>query len=147
MNYSKTYILQAREAFKNPPFSVEFLAKHGKTWDKADFLQCGEKRMCYNNAASLAVSENWYYAEGYACPKKLKLPLMHAWCVRPDGSIVDPTWEDGTDYFGAVFVPRFVYEWMVECGYAGIFENLFIMCRKFDDLTAHLETGLVSICP
>ncbi|MEU0900054.1 hypothetical protein [Streptomyces massasporeus] len=63
---------------------------------------------CYSNAARYAYEHRHtglVYAEGYALPDGVDFPLAHAWCVRPDGTAVDPTWADkpGRAYIGVAF--------------------------------------------
>lgn len=62
----------------------------------------GERRQCYRNAAMLAMEHpELVYCEGYACPKDL-IPVHHAWCVTPTGTVVDSTWDAPAEaeYFG-----------------------------------------------
>lgn len=35
-------------------------------------------------------------------------PVAHAWCVDPEHFVVDTTWEEGKDYFGAPFRAEYV---------------------------------------
>ncbi|MCZ0984152.1 hypothetical protein O1L60_46175 [Streptomyces diastatochromogenes] len=67
-----------------------------------------EPRLCYSNAARYARdhrSEGLVYAEGFALPGGVDFPLAHAWCVRADGTVLDPTWADtpGRAYIGVAF--------------------------------------------
>ncbi|MFE3632331.1 hypothetical protein [Streptomyces goshikiensis] len=65
-----------------------------------------EVKECFGNAA-------WYadrhpgllYAEGYALPHHGAPPVEHGWCVRPDGTVLDPSWTSpvGLAYIGLVF--------------------------------------------
>lgn len=63
-------------------------------------------RLCYGNAARYALShrdEGVVYAEGFALTHAgLDFYLPHAWVVRPDGTVLDPTWDDapGRAYVG-----------------------------------------------
>ncbi|MFC8006854.1 hypothetical protein ACFUCH_12040 [Streptomyces olivaceus] len=63
-------------------------------------------RLCYSNAARYAQShrdEGVVYAEGFALTHAgLYFYLPHAWVVRPDGTVLDPTWDDapGRAYVG-----------------------------------------------
>lgn len=67
-------------------------------------LAPGEAGRCYRDAARLSASEtDLLYAEGWAWSGLGA--ERHAWCVRPDGSVVDPTWTDATAYLG-VTIPR-----------------------------------------
>ncbi|MET9118839.1 hypothetical protein ABZX38_32185 [Streptomyces longwoodensis] len=60
-------------------------------------------RLCYSNAARYARdhhTQGLLYAEGFAAT--LDVYLSHAWTVRPDGCVIDPTWDDepGRAYVG-----------------------------------------------
>ncbi|MFB7836167.1 hypothetical protein [Streptomyces sp. NPDC056056] len=62
-------------------------------------------RQCYMNAARYAQDhpeEQLLYAEGFARMQRMDLDLAHAWCVRPDGTVLDPTWDTapGRAYVG-----------------------------------------------
>ena len=63
-------------------------------------------RLCYSNAARYALAhrdEGLVYAEGFALTHhELDFYLPHAWVVRPDGTVLDPTWDDapGRAYVG-----------------------------------------------
>jgi len=63
---------------------------------------------CFTNATKLAFeNRNLVYTEGVArrfCGKRY-LPFFHAWCIRQDGTVIDPTWADpsGIEYFGIAF--------------------------------------------
>ena len=65
------------------------------------------KKLCYANSAAYATqhqAEGIVYAEGMASIKVggADFPLPHAWVVRPDGTVIDPTWGDipGQTYIG-----------------------------------------------
>jgi hypothetical protein len=93
------------------PTRYHLLLDHGRRFtatppptDLADM----EPRLCYSNAARYARAhrpDGLVYAEGYALPQGVDFPLAHAWCVRPDGTVVDPTWADapGRAYIGVAF--------------------------------------------
>ncbi|MFD7954381.1 hypothetical protein ACFV4X_12890 [Streptomyces ardesiacus] len=82
-------------------------------------------RLCYSNAARYALEhqdQGVVYAEGFA-QTHVGLPyyLPHAWVARPDGTALDPTWDDEPDraYVGvAVADPRL---WPVDGG--GLLED------------------------
>lgn len=63
-------------------------------------------RLCYSNSARYAQAhrdEGVVYAEGFALTHAgLDIFLPHAWVVRPDGTVLDPTWDDapGRAYVG-----------------------------------------------
>ncbi|MFB7896140.1 hypothetical protein ACFC1B_07395 [Streptomyces xiamenensis] len=65
------------------------------------------KRLCYSNSARYATkhqAEGVVYAEGLALIRMggAAFHLPHAWVVRRDGTVLDPTWDDrrGEDYVG-----------------------------------------------
>ena len=35
-------------------------------------------------------------------------PVAHAWCVDPEGFVVDTTWDEGMDYLGVPFRTEYV---------------------------------------
>lgn len=77
-------------------------------------------RLCYSNAARFALAhrgDDFIYAEGFALTHVgTDFYLPHAWVVRPDGTVLDPTWDDepGRAYLGvAVADPRL---WPVDGG-------------------------------
>ncbi|MFK0288439.1 hypothetical protein ACIQVL_49395 [Streptomyces sp. NPDC090499] len=77
-------------------------------------------RLCYSNAARYALShrdEGLVYAEGFALTHhEFDVSLPHAWVVRPDGTVLDPTWDDqpGRAYVGiAIADPQL---WPVDGG-------------------------------
>lgn len=62
--------------------------------------------ICHLNAARYALAhqgEGVVYGEGFALMRAgLDLCVPHAWAVRPDGTVLDPTWDDapGRAYVG-----------------------------------------------
>jgi hypothetical protein len=93
------------------PTHCHLLLSHGRrftTTQPPTDLVGMEPRLCYSNAARYARVHSpagLIYAEGYALPHGVDFPLAHAWCVRPDGTVVDPTWADtpGRAYIGVAF--------------------------------------------
>ncbi|MFE1343701.1 hypothetical protein [Streptomyces sp. NPDC058757] len=63
-------------------------------------------RLCYSNSARYAQAhrdEGVVYAEGFSLTHAgIDVYLPHAWVVRPDGTVLDPTWHDapGRAYVG-----------------------------------------------
>ncbi|MFD8727776.1 hypothetical protein [Streptomyces sp. NPDC059611] len=63
-------------------------------------------RLCYSNSAQYATEHpegGLMYAEGFALTHVgTDFYLPHAWTVRPDGTVLDPTWDDepGRAYVG-----------------------------------------------
>jgi hypothetical protein len=62
-----------------------------------------KQKQCFNNCRQIHLNDQAYrYFEGYACPM---IPMEHAWLLRADGVVLDPTLalldEPGdVDYFG-----------------------------------------------
>lgn len=93
---------------------AELLLERGRLFAAAE-LPFGERRLpprqCYANAFAMAsVRADLVYAEGYAvCDvgDGALLHFQHAWCVDPDGVVVDPTWDTpGEAYLGLPLGPR-----------------------------------------
>ena len=86
---------------------ADFLLRHGRAYAWHPFpprLAHGIPRQCYRNAARLALRSGRYtYVEGCAVASRLGITLEHAWCIDRAGRVVDPTWEEGRDYFGVAF--------------------------------------------
>lgn len=113
VDYLKAMRDLRKHQFRNVPapyLGVEdFLLQHGRTWTrpKTPPLQVvrGLPKNCYNNAMLLALSHRTLtYVEGYA--RSGVLPVHHAWCVTPEGLVVDNTWNfdrDEEEYFGVAF--------------------------------------------
>ena len=88
----------------------EFIVKFGRTYTPRPFPAKyrkweGEPQACLYNAADLALAfPDLEYAEGFAlhADPRIDYPVEHAWCVDPDGNVIDPTWhvKVGREYFG-----------------------------------------------
>lgn len=87
----------------------DFVLRHGREFgtENPREIKRGEERMCYRNAAQLALSHKGYtYCEGYAAGV---IPVMHAWVIDMDGRIGETTWpEIGTAYFGITFKTEYL---------------------------------------
>ena len=111
-----------------------FLLDSGLLWDdtaEPDASARGPLGECYQNAWHLAEERGWEYVEGYATTTELGIPLMHAWCINEDGDVVDPTWDDGENYFGVVIPVNIARSVMAETEHYGVLPNLW-MCRDLD---------------
>ena len=88
---------------------ADFILKNGRSFDAAPLprgVRMGSPRECFRNAASLALRKPklYTYVEGYAVNRWIALhTVAHAWCVGSDNLVVDPTWDEGTEYFGVPF--------------------------------------------
>lgn len=82
-------------------------------YDFAEFNFVGEVQQCYQNALELALAnpEELTYVEGYGLRM---IPCPHAWVIRLDGTVLDPTWQalsdlHGPDVFGGEeIVPQYI---------------------------------------
>lgn len=122
-NASWHYITEVSNLSAKPvPFEV--LAMAGRCFDQIapEPPARGPMKECFRNAGWLSRTTRLHYVEGYAVRGRLMLPLAHAWCVDDDGRVYDPTWPDGTDYFGVVFERERV-------------EDLRVMMKSHDVLT------------
>lgn len=102
----------------------ELLITKGGAWGSAhlDATSRGPARACFSNAAEQVLADpTLVYVEGYACTKTVPIPLAHAWVMRPDGRIQDPTWSDGLAYAGIPFSTSVVERVAKETGYWGLF--------------------------
>ncbi|MCX2182661.1 hypothetical protein KV205_19310 [Streptomyces sp. SKN60] len=91
------------------PSQYHLLLEHGRRFtampSPPDLVGMPD-RLCYSNAARYARahrSEGLLYAEGLALTHEgLDFHLPHAWVVRSDGAVLDPTWNDapGRAYIG-----------------------------------------------
>ena len=88
---------------------ADFILKNGRAFEKSpssDRVRMGRPRECFRNAANLALRKPdlYTYVEGYAVNKWVPIrPAAHAWCIDPQSFVIDPTWDEGTEYFGVVF--------------------------------------------
>jgi hypothetical protein len=75
----------------------EFVIRHGRefAWEKGRAPVMGERNQCFMNAAKLSLDEGHVYVEGFAQADPAPIPVQHAWCVGPDGMVLDPTWDEG----------------------------------------------------
>lgn len=101
------------------------LLKQGVRWSSAQLVNGtfrGALKACFQNSSQLVLESNeLVYVEGYACTKRISLALPHAWVQRPDGTIEDPTWEDGHSYVGIPFSSKVIRRLARETGYWGVF--------------------------
>lgn len=75
---------------------VRYVAAYGQEYKAAPLpndVKLGVPNECYKNASLLVIeNEDMTYAEGFAYPSPKKdIPVLHAWAVKKDGTIVDNT--------------------------------------------------------
>jgi hypothetical protein len=70
-----------------------------------------EIRRCFENARLVSTAYGFPYVEGYALHES-KIPLLHAWNLGNDGSVIDTTWRPvGRAYLGVVFSAIEMAKW------------------------------------
>ena len=88
---------------------ADFILKNGRSFEYAALprgVRMGRPRECFRNAATLALRKPdiYMYVEGYAVNRWMAMhTVAHAWCIGSDNFVVDPTWDEGTEYFGVPF--------------------------------------------
>jgi hypothetical protein len=83
-------------------------------------LTKGKKKECFRNAMLLAIEKNWTYCEGYALAV---IPTHHAWVLDDDGDVIDPTWDEGVDYYGVEIPMSYALPKVFGRGYYGIIDD------------------------
>ena len=82
----------------------------------------GTPKHCYMNAGRLAQEHaELAYCEGFAVQPGL-IAVHHAWCLTPDGGVVDVTWpfNPGTQYWGIALSTEFLLESLMKTEVWGI---------------------------
>jgi hypothetical protein len=89
----------------------DFVLREGRFFEpqpRPDSITLRHIGECFRNAFVTMTRTGLRYAEGYAVSAR-KIPVLHAWNVDAEGSVIDSTWEPvGSIYFGIVFPPSIV---------------------------------------
>lgn len=100
------------------------LLEHGRNFAASPLpkgIKRGRMGQCYGNAGKLVMwRSDLFYCEGYAVSNGLPIPLPHGWACTKDGTLIDPTWKDGREYFGVVFKRKWFMRRARDTGYYGI---------------------------
>lgn len=122
------------------------LVQYGKQFHVVDLreelklmpIRQGEMKQCFMNAYKLSDQyRTLVYCEGYAVPKNIHLPILHAWVVTPCGHVIDNTWrEAGAAYYGIPFRQAFVRETILTTEeYGVLFTRPFLDAQPEDYLS------------
>lgn len=115
--------VQVRKAYTSPPSDAhswgasDLVLKYGRIYQfqpKPNKFKWRIPKLCYKNSRDLVVrSKNLIYVEGYALNSKVPVPILHAWCVRPNSDIViDVTTEWFDEYLGIPFTREYLsFHW------------------------------------
>ena len=92
-------------------------------------------KMCFRNAALLALNKGDAYYEGYAITARLPLAIHHAWVMRGD-VLIDNTWEDpaAAFYMGVPFTTDVLRRTILKTRHWGLLDtglglNIDLMCE------------------
>jgi len=90
----------------------DFVLREGRFFEpqpRPDSITLRHIGECFRNAFLTMMKTGLQYAEGYAVSGS-KIPVLHAWNVDAEGSVIDSTWEPvGLAYFG-IILPRSTVE-------------------------------------
>lgn len=110
---------------------TELIREYGKHWRrKSDDLasvglEKGPMGNCFGNALNaVLVNPDLIYVEGYS--NGGFFPMHHAWVVDGNGTVFDPTWDDGTDYYGIPFHTDWVARYVRTSGYTSVMGTEFV---------------------
>lgn len=127
------------------PHSAKYalLAEHGKVYTETKPAEkLGPMKQCYTNAYHGAMdNDDLTYVEGLASTKSLPgFPVEHAWNVNKQGQVIDPTWNDGSAYFGIPFKTDYIQKVAVRSGVYGVLShtNLPLLKREDTDFKASI---------
>jgi hypothetical protein len=88
---------------------------------KSDNYPRGAIKQCFMNAYQLLHMPGLSYCEGFAMGV---IPMLHAWMIDEEGNVIDPTWQDGVEYFGIELPTEFVIATVLTRGAYGVLDNM-----------------------
>jgi hypothetical protein len=121
----------------------EFVLREGRQWPVGPLTFVNQRstpQSCFMNAARLALAHDYLtYVEGYAMSV---MPMRHAWCVRPDGVVMDPTWRPSAvithgDYWGVAFSDEYLNRCLLKNGVYGLLDPMYCRNTIKDLLAGH----------
>jgi hypothetical protein len=108
----RTYLERARDFVGKLPTEYchrnvyDFVLREGRFFEprpRPEQITLRHIGECFRNAFLTMMRTGLQYAEGYAVSGR-KIPVLHAWNVDAEDSVIDSTWEPvGSAYFGIVF--------------------------------------------
>lgn len=123
------YLQQIKRLAPQQPTNEALVLKYGQAFSGLagplpEGMQRGPMGRCFDNCAIRSLRSGLTYCEGFAVPADVPImPIYHAWLVDQDGTIYDPTWMGGIDYYGIKFDTAFVTAFMLETEYCGLLGN------------------------
>lgn len=122
--------------YRRYKFMEEFLRVHGRPFRKAPFDETFTKgdysQRCYDQAAAMMLATGLIYCEGIILAELYNgrgvFPMPHAWCCKPDSTVVDPTAHKLQDsrrifYVGVPFRPDYVMGYHRKFGWHGMLDG------------------------
>ena len=86
---------------------ADFILKNGRSFKFAAVqrgFRMGRPSECATPRHFLRKPDMYMYVEGYAVNRWMTMhAVAHAWCIGLDNLVVDPTWDEGAEYFGVPF--------------------------------------------
>ena len=138
MNQSQQFIQIIANASPPHRYNIgQYLLDCGRSWRVGEgSFKCkrGQMGECFRNAALMALGDpDLEYVEGYAFGTVV--PVHHAWVVNRKDEVLDPTWPDGSDYFGVIISPTMLRKMMAETRMYGVltwpsYKTYFDLMRK-----------------
>ena len=107
------------------PCFEDLVLTYGKPYKelmpRPKWVRKGIIKQCYHNCLKALIKhpDKLIYCEGFALGI---IPVMHAWLLY-EGKVIDPTWENGQEYFGIAFKTAYVFRIAKETGYSGVIDN------------------------
>lgn len=116
-----TQMANALKSFGQDPNIYSVTLEHGREYDTAPLppdVTRGPAKQCFQNAINIADDDELVYTEGYVLRPGVPMLIHHAWCVTPDGTVVDPTLDRPEEcaYYGI----EFQLHWILDLGYTGL---------------------------
>lgn len=123
----------------------ELVLHYGRPFTPAprpEWMEQGEMKQCFSNSMGLAVERtDVIYVEGYANTRFF--PMAHGWLTQDGATAIDPTWDDGTAYFGIPFTRSFWTRHMIQTGYWGVLHHEIPSESLMDLLKRGLPEGAI----